>query len=154
MKNECPQAQRGRPPVMTESVRTTILAAMREGLSADAAARVAGVSPSTLRSHRRRERDFATALLRAGAESQRSLLAKIKAADDWKASAFLLARRHPEEWGRWREDERPKPRRVRGPENGLLELPADANPAMIAAHDRMLAALNEYQLEESRAKSP
>ena len=143
----------GRPSKLTPERRSLLLDCVREGLSIESASRIAGISSRAVRRHQQKDKGFVRSLKKAVAESERSLVGRIRSADDWRAAAYLLAKRHSRHWGRWKDDERPKPRRVHPAGNGMMELPPNATPAMIAAHDRMIAALNEFQLEQSRAES-
>lgn len=93
----------GRPRSrMTPKNVAAILDGIAGGLPIDVAARAAGVAPSTVRSHRERHRDFATALDAAIATAKTSMLAHVREAapKDWKAAAWILERRFPEEFAR------------------------------------------------------
>lgn len=87
---------------MTSKAVAAILEGVAGGLPIDVAARAAGVAPSTVRSHRDRHREFATALDAALATAKSSMLAHVRnaAPKDWKAAAWLLERRFPEEFAR------------------------------------------------------
>lgn len=93
----------GRPRSrMTPKAVAAILEGVAGCLPIDVAARAAGVAPSTVRSHRERHREFATALDAALATAKSSMLAHVRKAapKDWKAAAWLLERRFPEEFAR------------------------------------------------------
>ncbi|MFN7587337.1 MAG: hypothetical protein ACK5UQ_02310 [Planctomycetota bacterium] len=93
----------GRPRSrMTPKTVAAILEGVAGCLPIDVAARAAGVAPSTVRSHRERHRDFATALDAAIATAKSSMVARVRdaAPKDWKAAAWMLERRFPEEFAR------------------------------------------------------
>lgn len=98
-----PPKRRGRPrSSMTPEAIAAILRAVRCGLHIEVASRIAGVAPSTVRSHRGRHRDFDEALLQAEATCEGSLVAIINrsAANDWHAASWLLERSRPDRWAR------------------------------------------------------
>lgn len=86
-----------------------IVAAIRIGLTINNAARAAGVDPGTIyywkiQAEKGKE-PYATvwqSYEQAIAEGERALAGKIaKASDnDWRAAAWILERRHPENWGK------------------------------------------------------
>ena len=93
----------GRPrSVMTEPVIATILRAVEVGLPVERAAHAAGVDAATVRSHRKRHSEFATALEKAEATSALRLVTRIQTASEkqWQAAAWILERRWPNEWAR------------------------------------------------------
>lgn len=87
---------------MTPKTVAAILEGVAGCLPIDVAARAAGVAPSTVRSHRERHREFATALDAALATAKSSMLAHVRnaAPKHWQAAAWLLERRFPEEFAR------------------------------------------------------
>ena len=96
------EPKRGRPTVMTAAARDTVAEALRLGMSFANAARLAGIGRQTIFDERRRNRDFRTALSKAAAEYEKALLGGIADSPDWRAKAFLLARRFPSQWGKQR----------------------------------------------------
>ncbi len=100
----------GRPSKLTPVVAARILEAVELGATWERAADAAGVGASTLRDWRQRgeagEKPFAAflaALKRAeGAGVERALMVirKAAAAGAWQASAWLLERRYPADYGR------------------------------------------------------
>ncbi|WP_448539831.1 terminase small subunit-like protein [Roseiflexus sp.] len=99
----------GRPTKFTSERADIILDTLRRGASLAAAAAAAGVNPDTVLNWRRARRVFAIAVERAMAEGAlRALDAIWTAAEsgDWRAAAWLLERRYPEDYGRQVTDAR------------------------------------------------
>jgi len=93
----------GRPTKFTSERRDIILDTLRRGASLAAAAAAAGVNPDTVLNWRRARAAFALQVDQAMAEGAlRALDAIWTAAEsgDWRAAAWLLERRYPEEYGR------------------------------------------------------
>lgn len=91
----------GRPrSEMTEEAIEAILKTVRLGLHPDRAAQAHGVSPGTLRSHRKRHPEFATAIKEAEAAAEQGFLGRIlrHTEKQWTAAAWMLERRWPERW--------------------------------------------------------
>ena len=146
----------GRPPTtMTDEVCDRIAKMVSVGIPAEVAAQAANVPPPQMRAHRKRNAMFASALKTAEAKAEQSITLKLvaHAGKNWMAAMAYLSRRVPERWGRWREDVRPESVRPRSDAASVLELPPNATPAMQAAHDRLLAAFNDFQCEQARATS-
>ena len=100
---------------LTPAVSKALCDAMRTGLCLSHAAALVGVSPATVREWIRRGEGtddrpeaepyatFATATGKARAEGDVAMVAVINsAAEDgqWRAAAWLLERRNPQQWGR------------------------------------------------------
>jgi transposase-like protein len=81
---------------------SAILGGVREGLTYRLAAAVAGISPDTLTRWKDRYPDFAARLMAVEAEAAHDALKLIRRAghDDWRAAAWILEHRHPEDYGR------------------------------------------------------
>lgn len=117
----------GRPTALTPEVRRTVVQAIRGGVYAHVAAQHAGIAPSTYygwMARGRAERDrllamieegedrpapldserpfleFLEAVSRADAEAEIVATLKVRQADDWRAAAWYLERRHPDRYGR------------------------------------------------------
>lgn len=92
----------GRPSKLTPRVQKTIFQAVEAGLPYKLAAAGAGVAESTLRAWRAEFPAFSASLKRAEARGALALVQTIRAASSksWQAAAFLLERRHPEEFAR------------------------------------------------------
>ncbi len=93
----------GRPRTeMTPAVEDKILKTIRLGLHPERAAQAHGVTPSTMRAHRRRHPEFATRIKEAEAASEASFLGRIikHSEKNWTASAWIMERRWGERWGR------------------------------------------------------
>ena len=92
----------GRPCVVDAAAQALLCGVVGEGLSLDAAARAIGVKPSTVRSFRRRNPEFAARIDAAkGAVECRLVGCLLRAAEtDWRAAAYILARRFNKDWGR------------------------------------------------------
>jgi hypothetical protein len=88
--------------VLDDAKRKTIIALVTGGCSRRAAARYVGCAPSTIIRTARRDPDFALALARAEETAEITLLRSIQAAGKlpghWRASAWLLERRNPDEF--------------------------------------------------------
>lgn len=114
----------GRPSALTPEVGKTILRAIREGADRGAAARAAGVAPSTLRGWLQREEEpysgFKVALEKAeGAlevEAARLVFAAARRTPAW--AAWYLERKSPDVWGRRRLE-------ITGADGGPVEVSFD-----------------------------
>jgi hypothetical protein len=102
----------GRRTELTPRIQEIICATIAAGNYQNRAAAAAGISESTLikwRKRGRRGEELYAALNAAIDAAERdcevALVAKVKAAadDDWRAAAFMLERKHPENWSRERE---------------------------------------------------
>jgi hypothetical protein len=97
----------GREPLLTQEVGDRVCDALSHGMFLSQAAKLAGVSPDTIASWRKRGEtgeqpyaDFLTAYEQAELECEEYLLKlwKNAAPDDWRAAKELLAKRFPERW--------------------------------------------------------
>lgn len=91
----------GRPlTTMTKENIEAVLRAVRMGLHPDRAAEAAGISAGTMRKHKLRNQEFATALKEAAAEAEKSYLGRIiqHSETQWTAAAWILERRWAERW--------------------------------------------------------
>ncbi len=92
----------GRPPALDEEKRRTIIALLANGSSSRMAAGYVGCSPATLMRTMDRDPDFAAAVARAERSTEIEALRRIKAASQesryWRAAAWLLERRNPQEF--------------------------------------------------------
>jgi len=106
-----PEPVRGRPCLLTPERRIRLLNGIREGLPLKQSAMLAGISYESLNRWRiageaedaRPEfRHFCQSLRQAQAVAMQRLVGRIQTAsrDDWKAAAWLLERRHAEEFCR------------------------------------------------------
>jgi hypothetical protein len=99
-----------RPSKLTKDRHDLIVRAMRAGNYRDAAARAAGITPSTLYAWLERGanedsgpyHEFAEAMQRAEGEAEVYAVAIVRQAmpEDWKAALSYLERRHPSRWRR------------------------------------------------------
>src|SRR5579859_7025862 len=99
-----------RPPRLTPAVATMILNNLAAGASVEVAAAAAGVGSTTVytwkargqRESTGRYREFWEALRAREAQVQLSLAATVRQAmpTDWRAAAWMLERRWPNDWGR------------------------------------------------------
>ena len=87
---------------MTDDKIDAILRTVRLGLHPDRAAMAHGVTASTMRNHRRRHPEFATAIKEAEAAAEQGFLGRILKHTDkqWTAAAWMLERRWPERWAK------------------------------------------------------
>lgn len=105
----------GRPLKLDDAVRDRLVRALRQGQPYIVAADVAGIGRSTfhrymaqgeLDAEANRDtpfREFRDAVQKAESEAQVVLVSRIQAAataGNWQAAAWMLERRHPDEWGR------------------------------------------------------
>lgn len=93
----------GRPrSKMTKEQIEAILRTVRLGLHPDRAAAAHGVSSSTMRNHKQRHPDFATAIKEAEAAAEQGYLGRIlrHTEKQWTACAWILERRWPERWAK------------------------------------------------------
>lgn len=96
---------RGRPrgpSKMTQDRVDTILEALKEGLSFAAAAKAAGIAPTTLQDWRAQDDVLNHQCEQAIAMWERQHVTNVSKAGhqgDWRASAWLLSRRFPDRWG-------------------------------------------------------
>lgn len=107
----------GKPSKLTKVVEDSILASLEEGLPLSTAARLAGVAADTVREWIARGKGtdgrprvaryavFAQRITRARANAEAALVAQVRKGvtggglPDWKASAWLLERTRPEQYG-------------------------------------------------------
>lgn len=103
--------QGGRPCLLTPSCKAILLKAIEEGMPLKQAAMAAGVSYDSMNRWRKRGeseneplmfRKFCKELQRSEAIAMQRLIGRIQAAGetDWKASAWMLEKRFPEEFGK------------------------------------------------------
>lgn len=92
----------GRPTKLTTAMRREFLALVRGGMASTRAAKALGVCPDTVTDWCRVNPEFSEALEAAREESLGILEQRVHAAarKDWRAAAWLLERRLPEEYGR------------------------------------------------------
>jgi hypothetical protein len=91
-----------RPTKRTPEREQRLLDAVRAGNTRRASAAYAGVSEDSLERWQQRYAGFADALTRAEAEAEVRNVAIVQQAarDDWRAAAWWLERRRPEEYAR------------------------------------------------------
>ena len=87
---------------MSEATCEAILRTIKLGLHPERAAQAHGVSPGSMRSHKNRHPEFATAIKEAEAEAERNFLGRIlqHTQRQWTAAAWVLERRFPDRWKR------------------------------------------------------
>ena len=90
---------------MTPGVIDAILRAVKLGIWPDRAAQMNGIPTTTMRSMRKRDPAFASALEKAEAEAEASIHGKILRHMDkqWTACAWMLERRWPERYAKREE---------------------------------------------------
>ncbi len=95
-----------RPCKLTDESAARFVEAVGLGATYELAARYAGFDDSTFRRYMSDDRPefqaFRAAVWQAEAEGVQALLARIHtaAATDWRAAAWILERRHPDDYGR------------------------------------------------------
>jgi hypothetical protein len=79
-----------------------ILGAISEGMTYRLAAAAAGISDDTLTIWKARHSDFSERLMAVEAEAALKAMKRINRAanDDWRAAAWILEHRHPEDYGK------------------------------------------------------
>lgn len=88
---------------MIANAKALCVKAVAEGNTHLNAAACAGIAQQTFYRWRDKDREFRERLEKATAEAQALCVKLIRSAakqGNWQASAWLLERRHPEEWGR------------------------------------------------------
>jgi len=97
-------AKRGRPPVLDEIKKREILAILSVGCSRRSAASYVGCAVSTIQNTADRDAKFAEKLRRAEHQAEIAYLKNIQKAarkeQYWRAAAWALERRNPQEYGR------------------------------------------------------
>lgn len=95
-------AKRGRKPVLDKIKKREIVALMTAGCSRKMAARYVGCAAQTIQNTADRDEKFAAELRRAYGNAELGLLQNIrnasKKAQYWRAAAWTLERRNPEEY--------------------------------------------------------
>lgn len=113
INSDSPRSRRkGRPTLLSEATAKVLFEAIERGLPYKQAAGLAGISYDTFNRWRIKGRtyeapqefcDFCDRLELAQAKAVDSLVETVRKAaskGDWKAAAWMLERRHPEEWER------------------------------------------------------
>lgn len=106
-----PPKLRGRPSLLTEDLQAMLLSGIEEGLPLKQAAMLAGICYETLNRWRKKGesesappefRHFCQALQRSEAVAMQRLVSQVSKAGntDWRAAAWILERRHPDEFGK------------------------------------------------------
>jgi hypothetical protein len=91
---------KGRPRIITNENEKEILAILTIGGSRNTAADYVSIARTTLRDHIARDEVFSEQVKRAEAAGQLKHLKKVGGADQWQASAWMLERKWPDEFGR------------------------------------------------------
>lgn len=94
----------GRPSKYNSAIARKICQSVASGCSREAAAALAGISPSTLQEWRNQLPEFSEGLQKADAQFERSAVREIRKAGrkprNWAANAWMLERRYPQKWGK------------------------------------------------------
>lgn len=95
-------AEVGRPTKYTPETVKKITGAIQTGATYRLAAQYGGIGLSTFNEWRHQYPEFAEAVEEAEGQGAVMLIAKIQraAGNSWRAAAWILERRHPEEYGR------------------------------------------------------
>lgn len=97
-KKAAPKKKAGRPRVLTDEKKTQVLAFISAGGSRVRAAAYVGVGCTVLADEQQRDPIFSESLTQAEANCEMIHLGKVNQADDWRASAWFLARKFPAQW--------------------------------------------------------
>lgn len=113
----------GRPCLFDGEKRGQVLALLRSGCSKRRAAAYVGVDESTIRRAEREDPEFAIEVAKASTQFEVDLVTKmrVQADNSWRAAAWLLERRLPEEFGRPPKRKREKPEKPKSRSDELLE---------------------------------
>ncbi len=99
MNDQPPGQHPGRPPVLDEDKRRTVIAMVANGSSRRMAAAYIGCAPSTITRTAARDPEFAAQLGRAECNVETEALALIRKAArnecHWRAAAWILERKNP-----------------------------------------------------------
>lgn len=103
--------------------RGQVLVLLRSGCSKRRAAAYVGVDESTIRRAEKNDPEFAIEVAKASTQFEVDLVNKMRAQADkfWRAAAWLLERRLPEEFGRPPKRRREKPVKEKTRHEELLE---------------------------------
>lgn len=99
-KKKTAKRGKGRPRIITDANEKEILAILSIGGSRNTAADYVGIGRTTLHDHIDRGGSFSEQVKRAEASGQLKHLKKVGGADQWQASAWMLERKWPDEFGR------------------------------------------------------
>lgn len=88
----------GRPKKFTREKQDTVISIIECGGSRKMAAKAVNVSVTTIRNEMDRNPEFLDRVREAESSCYRKHLAKIQGSRDWKASAWFLARKWPDEF--------------------------------------------------------
>ena len=104
-KTMAPARKSGRRSKKNQATLDGILEAIRIGITFERAAELHRVSRATIYRWRNEDPEFDKDVLEAVVYSEAILLQRIndKTTDDWKAAAWILERRHPEQYSQRRE---------------------------------------------------
>lgn len=101
----------GRPFAINEEMEKEISHLLSDGMSQAKVARAMGINEKTIIEHRRRFPEFSERIEKAKMETDRLAHKSIKVGmiKDWRAGAWWLERRHPDEFRerKWIEIEKP-----------------------------------------------
>jgi hypothetical protein len=97
----------GRKTLLTKPLSRKIERLLAQGHSIAVVCQTVGIGERTYYQWCERNPQFAQATTRAIGKSKIALVNKLRRSDDWRASAFLLERRFPVEFGRCAERELP-----------------------------------------------
>ena len=129
----------GRQTKLTPALRKRIAGLLRDGNTLRASANLCGVGARTLHEWMERGQQaeplyaqFFSAVSRARDSYKARLLRRIHAANDWRAVAFLLERRFPDEFGRVADRQLPSPEANQMPPtiNVIVERNAESDEAV------------------------
>ncbi len=144
----------GRPTKLTKQVAEKIEAAIRAGNYAEAAARSAGIDPSTYyrwmergESTKREDRpyrEFREAIKKAEGEAEVHAVALVRKAmpDNWQAAMTYLERRYPDRWRRREAVE------LSGPDSEPVQI--EVTDALLGDEARKAAASLRKRLAAAR----
>ena len=100
VKKKAAKRGKGRPTVMTPDKEKEILAILSIGGSRNIACDYVGIGYATLSRRIESSQVFSEQVKKAEATGQLKHIKKVDAADQWQASAWMLERKWPDEFGR------------------------------------------------------
>lgn len=90
----------GRPTKYTPECVNRILKAIEECMPYASAAAIGGISEATFYQWKNDFIEFSEAIKEASAKAEQGLVDTIRTDESWQSKAWILERRHPDNWGK------------------------------------------------------